>query len=208
MERKFNSMTEEVKVLMNEFMAGVSGECDRKEIVAYVKEQISDKEKLTDGIIAGALKILTATGEVVVVRRARYKRGVKLDSLCLRDKVIALFEGFQRDLQKTCTMNLLGVSNEDVEFIRKVSVLSDQLESDIWKLEESENQEVEAKKQVVQTKKEEVEAKNQMVQTKQEEAEAKNPEAQIKEEVKKQPVEVKKEQVQAKQEPKKTEPKK
>ena len=148
MERESNSMTEEVKVLVNEFLAGVNGECDRKEIMAYVKEQISDKEKLTDGIIAGALKILTSSGEVIVVSREMYKKGIKLDSLYLRDKVIALLECFQRDLQKTFTINLLGVSNEDVEFIRKISVLSDQLESDIWELEEPEKQEVQTKEKM------------------------------------------------------------
>lgn len=136
MEKKFNSISEEVKTLVNEFMATVKGECDRKDIVKYVKEHVQDRSVVSDGIIAGSIKMLTATGELVVVSRARYKKGIKIDNLCLKEKVIALFETFQRDLQKACTVNLLGVSNEDMEFIRKVSALSNQLECDIWKLEE------------------------------------------------------------------------
>ncbi|MCC2818875.1 hypothetical protein LK537_16365 [Lachnoclostridium pacaense] len=136
MEKKFNSISEEVKTLVNEFMATVKGECDRKDIVKYVKEHVQDRSVVTDGIIAGSIKMLTATGELVVVSRARYKKGIKIDNLCLKEKVIVLFEAFQRDLQKACTVNLLGVSNEDMEFIQKVSALSNQLECDIWKLEE------------------------------------------------------------------------
>lgn len=136
MEKKFNSISEEAKALVNEFMGTVKGECDRKDIVKYVKEHISNKDTLSDGVMAGCIKMLTATGELVVVSRARYRKGVKIDNLCLKERVIALFEAFQRDLQKACTVNLLGVSNEDMEFIQKVSALSNQLECDIWKLEE------------------------------------------------------------------------
>lgn len=136
MEKKFNSISEEVKTLVNEFMATVKGECDRKEMVKFVKEHVQDSSVLTDGVIAGSIKMLTATGALVVVSRGRYKKGIKIDNLCLKEKVIALFETFQRDLQKACTVNLLGVSNEDMEFIKKVSALSNQLECDIWKLEE------------------------------------------------------------------------
>lgn len=32
MEKKFNSISEEVKTLINEFMETVNGECDRKDI--------------------------------------------------------------------------------------------------------------------------------------------------------------------------------
>lgn len=136
MEKKFNSISEEVKALVNEFMATVTGECDRKAIVKYVREHVSEKDNLTDGVMAGSIKMLTASGELVVVSRGRYKRGARIENLCLKEKVIALFEAFQRDLQKVCTVNLLGVSNEDMEFIQKVSALSNQLECDIWKLEE------------------------------------------------------------------------
>lgn len=138
MERKFNSISEEVKALVNEFMGTVKGECDRKEIVKYVKEHISNKDNARDTVLAGALKMMVTSGELVVVSRARYKKGVKMEQLGLKEKVVALFEAFQRDLQKACTVNLLGVSNEDMEFIQKVSALSNQLECDIWKLEESE----------------------------------------------------------------------
>lgn len=70
MEKKFNSISEEAKALINEFMATVTGEVERKEIIAYVKGHISDKEKASDGVLAGAVKMLTSSGELVVVNRA------------------------------------------------------------------------------------------------------------------------------------------
>lgn len=136
MEKKFNSMTEEVKTLINEFMNTVTGDCERKEIVTYVKENIGNAEQLTDGVVAGAIKVMVSNSELVVVNRARYRKGVKIDSLSLKEKVVALLEGFQKDLSKVCTVNLLAVSNSDIEFIKKVNELSNQLESDIWKLDE------------------------------------------------------------------------
>lgn len=148
MEKKFNSISEEVKTLINEFMETVNGECDRKDIVKYVKEHVQDISVVSDGIIAGSIKMLTASGALVVVSRARYKKGIKIDNLCLKEKVIALFEVFQKDLQKACTVNLLGVSNEDMEFIKKVSALSNQLECDIWKLEEGDESQAREDKQV------------------------------------------------------------
>ena len=92
MEKKFNSISEEVKTLINEFMETVNGECDRKDIVKYVKEHVQDISVVSDGIIAGSIKMLTASGALVVVSRARYKKGIKIDNLCLKEKVIALFE--------------------------------------------------------------------------------------------------------------------
>lgn len=137
MEKKFSSISEEVKALINEFMETVKGECERREIVFYVREHISNKEKLTDGIMAGGIKMMTASGELVVVNRARYRKGVKIDRLCLKERVITLFENFQRDLNKACTVNLLGASVEDMEFIKKVNEISNYIESATWKLEES-----------------------------------------------------------------------
>lgn len=137
MEKTFSSMTEEVKALINNFMATIeSGECERKEIVAYIKENIIDKEKLSDGIIAGAIKIMVANNELVVIQRARYKKGVKAENQSMKEKVIALLEGFQKDLSKVTTVSLMEVSPNDIEFIKKINEISNQLECEIWKLDE------------------------------------------------------------------------
>lgn len=136
MEKKFNSISEEVKALVMEYMATVEGDVERKEIVAYVKENISNKETLTDGIMAGGIKMLTASGELVVVNRARYKKGVKLESLSLREKVLALFNGFQKDLNKAVTVNVFDLTDTDLAFCKKVNELSNEIESKLWELEE------------------------------------------------------------------------
>lgn len=136
MERKFNSMSEEGKALVMEFMATVNGEVERKEIVAYVKEHISDKEKLSDGTMAGIVKSLTISGELVVVSRARYKQGVKLENLSVKEKVLTLFENFQRDLNKAATIRVIDLTKEDIDFCQRVSEISNYIESQLWKLEE------------------------------------------------------------------------
>lgn len=136
MEKKFNSMSDEGKALVMEFMNTVEGEVERKEIVAYVKENISDKSKLSDGIMAGVIKMLTATGEIVVVNRARYKKGTKLESLTLREKVLALFNGFQKDLNKAVTVNVFDLTDSDLAFCKQVNELSNEIESKLWELEE------------------------------------------------------------------------
>lgn len=133
MEKKFSSASEEVKALINEFMASVEGEVERKEIVAYVKSHINE---VSDGVLAGAIKVLTASGELVVVNRAIYKKGTKLESLTLREKVLALFNGFQKDLNKAVTVNVFDLTDTDLNFCKKVNELSNEIESQLWKLEE------------------------------------------------------------------------
>lgn len=133
MEKKFSSASEEVKTLINEFMASVEGEVERKEIVAYVKSHINE---VSDGVLAGAIKVLTASGELVVVNRAIYKKGTKLESLTLREKVLALFNGFQKDLNKAVTVNVFDLTDTDLNFCKKVNELSNEIESQLWKLEE------------------------------------------------------------------------
>lgn len=147
MEKKFNSISEEVKALVMEFMATVEGECERKEIVSYVKERIGNKETLTDGIMAGGIKMLTASGELVVVNRARYRKGVKMESLSIREKVLALFNGFQKDLNKAVTVNVFDLTDDDMAFCKKVNELSNEIESRLWKLEEGEETAAEAEGQ-------------------------------------------------------------
>ena len=136
MERKFNSMSEEGKALVMEFMSTVNGEVERKEIVAYVKEHISDKEKLSDGTMAGIVKSLTISGELVVVSRARYKQGVKLENLSVKEKVLTLFENFRKDLNKAATVRVIDLTKEDIDFCQRVSEISNYIESQLWKLEE------------------------------------------------------------------------
>ena len=142
MEKKFNSISEEGKALVMEYMATVEGDIERKDIIKYIQNNISNKENLTLGIEAGIIKMLGASGELVAVSRGRYRRGIKLESLSLKAKVLNLFENFQKELDRACTVNLLKAADDDKEFIRKVGEISNQLEGAIWSLEEVEETEV------------------------------------------------------------------
>lgn len=141
MEKKFNSISEEGKALVMEYMATVEGEVERKDIIKYIQNNISNKETLTVGIEAGIIKMLSASGEIVAVSRGRYRKGVKIEGLSLRVRVLNLFDNFQKDLDRACTVNLLKAADDDKEFIRKVGEISNQLEGAIWSLEEMEETE-------------------------------------------------------------------
>ena len=163
MEKKFNSISEEGKALVMEYMATVNGEVERKDIIKYIQNNISNKETLTLGIEAGIIKMLSASGELVAVSRGKYRKGIKMESLSLKVRVLNLFENFQKELDRACTVNLLKAADDDKEFIRKVGEISNQLEGAIWSLEEVEETEVteqaEEKKEVEEPEKKEADDK-------------------------------------------------
>lgn len=164
MEKKFNSISEEGKALVMEYMATVEGEVERKDIIKYIQNNISNKETLTVGIEAGIIKMLSASGEIVAVSRGKYRRGVKIEGLSLRVRVLNLFDNFQKELDRACTVNLLKAADDDKEFIRKVGEISNQLEGAIWALEEMEEEpevpaKVEENKEVIESEKKETDSK-------------------------------------------------
>lgn len=161
MEKKFNSISEEGKALVMEYMATVEGEVERKDIIKYIQNNISNKSTLTLGIEAGIIKMLGASGELVAVSRGKYRKGIKMESLSLKVRVLNLFENFQKELDRACTVNLLKAADDDKEFIRKVGEISNQLEGAIWSLEEVEEPEVlaEEKKEVEEPEKKETDDK-------------------------------------------------
>jgi hypothetical protein len=69
------SLSEIAKDVIRSYMED-KNEYDRKELVAAIKERADRKEEMTDGVIAGAIKMLTASGEIVVVSRGDIKRGL------------------------------------------------------------------------------------------------------------------------------------
>lgn len=161
MEKKFNSISEEGKALVMEYMATVEGEVERKDIIKYIQNNISNKSTLTLGIEAGIIKMLGASGELVAVSRGKYRKGIKMESLSLKVRVLNLFENFQKELDRACTVNLLKAADDDKEFIRKVGEISNQLEGAIWSLEEVEEPEVlaEEKKEIEEPEKKETDDK-------------------------------------------------
>ena len=75
-------------------------EYDRKELVAEIKEKAERKEEMTDGVIAGAIKMLTASGEMEVVTRGKYKKGIAGKDQNMQERVTALFHKFKTELDK------------------------------------------------------------------------------------------------------------
>ena len=72
----FRSTTEEVKHLIMMFMGTEEKEVERRVLVKHIKENLKDNPSLTDGVIAGAIKILVNSGELIVVHRGCYKKGM------------------------------------------------------------------------------------------------------------------------------------
>ena len=132
---KYPSISAEVKNLILEVVAD-GQEHERREIVGYIREHIQDKESLTDGIVAGGFKMLTASGEIKVTARAVYQKGVRVENQPFRERVMAVFTRFQQDLNRACTVNLLYASKEDMEFICSITELSNLIEGEIWRIEE------------------------------------------------------------------------
>ncbi len=95
------SLSEIAKEVIRGYMEN-GNEYDRKELVAAIKEGAERKEEMTDGVIAGAIKMLTASGEIMVVARGRYKKGVAGKDQNMQERVTALFHRFKADLDKMC----------------------------------------------------------------------------------------------------------
>lgn len=111
-------------------------EYDRKELVGVIKERAERREEMSDGVIAGAIKMLTASGEIVVVARGRYKKGVAGKDQNMQEMVMALFHKFKADLDKMCMVNALSLKENDLQFISKLNEISNNLEASIWELED------------------------------------------------------------------------
>ncbi len=132
---KYQSLSEEGKEIVRQFIED-GKEYERKELVAVIKEQAERKEEMTTGIIAGVIKMLTASNEIMVVSRGRYRKGVPMNNQTIQDKVMVLFNKFKGDLDKMCMVNALNLKEEDIEFIRRLNEVCNNLEAFIWELED------------------------------------------------------------------------
>ena len=96
----FSSKTAEAKSLITELM-GKKAEVDRKELSEYIREHSS--EEFTDGVIAGAIKIMVASGEIVVVRRGVYQKGIDKLASTRFERIFNMCQRFKTELTKVCT---------------------------------------------------------------------------------------------------------
>ena len=105
-EKMFTSKTAEVKSLIAAFMGQVQEEAERKDIVEYVQTHIENG--VTDGVIAGAIKMMTADGEIYPVRRGCYVKGVGKAKSTTFEKIYNVCRRFQLDLDPSRTSRRSG----------------------------------------------------------------------------------------------------
>ena len=150
------SLSEIAKDVIRGYMEN-GREYDRKELVTEIKEKAERKEEMTDGVIAGAIKMLTASGEMEVVTRGKYKKGIAGKDQNMQERVTALFHKFKTDLDKMCMVNALQLKENDLQFISKLNEISNSLEASIWELEDYGKEKVSGAEQAPEARGEEVE---------------------------------------------------
>lgn len=124
-ERVFTSKTAEVKSLITEFMGQVQEEVERKDIVEYIQTHVENG--VTDGVIAGAIKMMTADGEIYPVRRGCYVKGIGKAKSTTFEKIYNVCCRFQIDLDRACTFNMLELTDAEKSIYPQVQELSEQL---------------------------------------------------------------------------------
>lgn len=128
-EKMFTSKTAEVKSLIAAFMGQVQEEVERKDIVEYVQTHIENG--VTDGVIAGAIKMMTADGEIYPVRRGCYVKGVGKAKSTTFEKIYNVCRRFQLDLDRACTFNMLELTDAEKSIYPQVQELSEQLRDEV-----------------------------------------------------------------------------
>ena len=109
----FRSTTEEVKHLIMMFMGTEEKEVERRVLVKHIKENLKDNPSLTDGVIAGAIKVLVNSGELIVVHRGCYKKGMVTVALSPLEQICQVCIRFNHSLEKACTINAMELSDKE-----------------------------------------------------------------------------------------------
>lgn len=126
---KFSSTTAKVKYLIMEYMSREDREYERKELVAFINANAGDDENLTDGVIAGAIKILICSGELVTVKRGCYSKGSGRVKATAYEKIYNICNRFLADLERGCTVNILELTETEKESYAEFTGILDDLKS-------------------------------------------------------------------------------
>lgn len=105
----YSSKTAEVKAIIRAFMADQDGAVERRQITECVTDQID----VTDGVIAGAIKMMTLSGELMVPRRGIYERGTEKAKALAFEKIYNVCKRFEHDLNRVCTFNMLELTDAE-----------------------------------------------------------------------------------------------
>lgn len=111
---------------------------ERREIAAYLKKQDAGRGRLRPGVIAGGFKMLLASAEIQTEGRGMYRKGPGRDMASLRGRVRAAYERFQRELERACTGNILGTTEEDFRFIQSAKEVNALIDEKLWGVERKE----------------------------------------------------------------------
>lgn len=129
----YSSASMEAKTLILECVADEK-EHERKELIEYVTAHAQKKEAMTSGVLAGAFKMLMASGQLVSYNRGLYQKGTGILEVDFQGKVFLTFEKFTKELDKICTVNMLQASEKDMTFIRKIAEINGVLHEKIEEL--------------------------------------------------------------------------
>lgn len=115
MEKKmvFSSTTAAVRYYIMQYVSQNEREYERRELVDYINQRMADDENVTAGVIAGAVKMLVCSGELLVVKRGVFKKGVKRQNGSTLEKIFSVCQKFTTDFEKACTVNVLMLSEEE-----------------------------------------------------------------------------------------------
>ena len=107
----YSSRTAEVKAIIASFMADKEEPVERREIAEYVLDHVTTD--VTDGVIAGAIKIMASSGEIYPVSRGRYIRGTGKAKATAFEKIYNICKRFDCDLERGCTFNALELTDAE-----------------------------------------------------------------------------------------------
>ena len=133
-EGRTQSLSEEAKVALRKYVEE-GREYARGELVAAIRDNTERSGQMTDGVVAGVIKMLSASGELVPVARGRYRLGHPQDAQDFKVRVTGLYDRFRFDLDKACRVNVLNLTECDIAFIKKVTEITAGLETAVMELE-------------------------------------------------------------------------
>ena len=127
----FASNAEEIRFYIKELLA--DGELHTKgEIRFYVKNNAPSGGTFTEGMISGALRDLVkkSHGEYIDLSRGKYQKNAECvtenSGQALRQRIADIIYSTCQSLGDACTINIIGLSQREIDLANKVSrVISD-----------------------------------------------------------------------------------
>lgn len=144
--KRVQSNSEVVKVLVLELLKD-GMVYSRNEIVKFIKESSKDAETISEGVITGAIKAMVISNKIECVKRGSYRMASVADTnKTMYDKVKEVLFRCKEELEKSCIVNMLDVSEEEIAVVKKVSNTLKIIEKEINSYEKT--VEVEKRKEV------------------------------------------------------------